>query len=61
MIAILLFVYIFAAAIVCSSIEDFKTAQIALAAAIGLPSLAFFAVAVYVCITDLVIPFFQAT
>lgn len=58
MIAILLFVYIFAAAIVCSSIEDFKTAQIALAAAIGLPSLAFFAV---VCITDLVIPFFQAT
>lgn len=42
-------------AIVCSSIEDVKTAQIAFLIAIGIPSIAF-----YVIITDLVIPFVQA-
>lgn len=58
--AVLIIAYFYVAAIVTSSIKDFKTAQIALAAAVGIPSFTFMALGVYVIITHLVIPFFQA-
>lgn len=60
LVALLIIAYIYGAAILTSSIEDVKTAQIAFAAAIGIPSLVFMAIGVYVIITDLVIPFVQA-